>query len=169
MTVVDVGAGPDPDPRADETADRRPVADHQFDVQTEWPLPDGYATGVTMHHVIEHCRDPWHVVGEAARVLEPGGWLEITVPLGWSQDVDPDHEWRPTWQTFERLGQDREPWDPDVGLRLIRRDQTVYLGGPLRPLTPLFRWVARHAPQWGAHHADYGSLTAKYRRVDDGD
>lgn len=165
--VLDVGAGESPDPRADETADIRPGCDHRFDVTEEWPLRDEYASGLTLHHVVEHVGDPWHVYREAARVLTDGGWLEVTVPLGWSQDTDPDHEWRPTYEGLARFADaGRQPWDPNLPFALVRRDVAPRLGGPLADATPLLQLLARRWPAWACWHADHGEMTARYRRDD---
>lgn len=45
-----------------------------------WPFEDGRFIRVNAFHIIEHLTDYWPVISECARVLEPGGILEIHVP-----------------------------------------------------------------------------------------
>lgn len=44
---------------------------------TEPPLPDGFADGVLLADVLEHCPAPDRVVREAARMVRPGGWIYV--------------------------------------------------------------------------------------------
>lgn len=169
MTVLDIGAGQNPDPRATETVDLHVDADHQFDLDEEWPLDDNYALGITAHHVIEHL-DPHHVMREASRVLQPGGWLKITVPLGIAQRTDPTHEWYPTVESAEVLAggfhEDRH-WDPDVPLTLDGVTLDVGFLGPLTPLSPLLQACTYRWPVWAADKADRGEMRLHYRREHD--
>ena len=51
----------------------------------KWPpcsLPDESADAVTLINVLDHLRDPFGVLGEAWRILRPGGVLYIRVPNG---------------------------------------------------------------------------------------
>ncbi len=53
--------------RADFERDRLPWSDSSFDA-------------ITCMHVIEHLHDATHILGEAARVLKPGGRIYIETP-----------------------------------------------------------------------------------------
>jgi methionine biosynthesis protein MetW len=44
------------------------------------PFPDGCADGVLANQVIEHVANPLHFVGEACRILRPGGVFVATTP-----------------------------------------------------------------------------------------
>lgn len=46
----------------------------------EAAYPDSYFDGVLVWHVLEHVPDPRRVVGEAWRILQPGGVLIVAVP-----------------------------------------------------------------------------------------
>jgi hypothetical protein len=59
-------------------------------------LPRSYDV-VSMHHYLEHTRDPRLELGAAAKVLEPGGYLMIEVP-------DAESPWS------RRLGRFWLPW-----------------------------------------------------------
>lgn len=165
MRVLDIGAGHDPDPRATETVDSNAPADHAFDLDDPWPLPPGSVDGIVANHVVEHL-DATHVFAEAARVLrDPSGWFELTVPLGENARTDPDHVQEWTFGTPARYcARRQEPWDDPTDLVLESRAVSARLGGPLRPLTPLFQACAAVWPGWVADRCYQGELIARYRR-----
>lgn len=167
--VLDVGAGENPVPEATVTLDQRECADYQADIEREeWPLADGSVDVVVARHVLEHVADPAHVFREAGRVLVDGGFFAVTVPLGEDAHTDHDHETAWRYHTPRQFCQrEQRPWDPDVPFRLVRREIETWLGGPLAPLTPLFRAAERLWPAWAAHRCFAGELTAVYRRVSD--
>lgn len=67
------------------------------------PLADGSVGTVMATEVLEHCPDPAMLLGEAQRVLEPGGMVFGTVPFLWPiHDVPHDH-WRFTPWSLTRL------------------------------------------------------------------
>lgn len=62
---------------------------HDLDV-TPWPWKDESVDGIYAAHVFEHLKEWWPAFRECARVLKPGGKLEIRVPdesssgaMGW--------------------------------------------------------------------------------------
>lgn len=57
-----------------------PFVDEKGDV-AEIPLPDAQFDAVLCIHVLEHVEDDRKALGEIFRVLKPGGWALITVPL----------------------------------------------------------------------------------------
>lgn len=166
--VLDVGAGDNPDSRASETADLYVAdADHQFDIAEEWPLKTETYDGVVMSHVIEHVEDHAHVMEEATRVVRPGGWIEVSVPLGADWFADPTHERPWTWSTPAKFCCERsEAWQPDLSLRLVDRHLDVRLFPPLQRLTPLLQELAEFWPAEAARRCSSGELTAYYRRID---
>lgn len=176
--VIDLGSGSDPDYRHTHAVDVRAAdgVDMTFNLlQDTWPLSDDAAYAVIMNHVVEHFNreELTHVFREAGRVVEPGGYLELTVPLGMNFRTDEDHEppvW--TWQTPETLSRDhRRGWDPDVPFRLVDREVRMWAVQPLGFLTPAFRAVqyAFGDGEWSTEVANApmmaGELTARYRRV----
>lgn len=68
-----------------------------------WPWPDGSVDRVAANHIFEHVDDPVGFVGEAWRVLEPGGQLGVEVPHWRHPDAftDPTHRRFCTPQTFD--------------------------------------------------------------------
>lgn len=168
MTVLDVGAGEDPDMRATETLDIQPPADHVADLEAEWPIETASVHYIIANHVVEHLDDIRHFFAEAGRVLEPDGKLEVTVPLGEDALTDHDHEtvWRfCTPEQFCR--QQQRPWDPAVPFELKARRLRVWGMGPETVWTsPLAKLAAELWPAWVAHRAPAGELTARYRRVE---
>lgn len=45
-----------------------------------YPWPDNSVDGIEMFHILEHLDDWWQVILECARILKPGGYLDIRVP-----------------------------------------------------------------------------------------
>ena len=58
---------------------------------TAIPVPDGTYGAVLCTEVLEHHPEPIRVVAELARVLEPGGQLLLTAPLGSGLHQQPYH------------------------------------------------------------------------------
>lgn len=166
MTVLDVGAGHNPDPRATTTADSHDLegVDHEFDIRDAWPFADGVFDGVVMCHVLEHVADQAAVLAEAARVTRAGGWVEVTVPVGADAHADPDHASVWTYATpelFSAEGRTRH-WDATLPLRLVDRDADVWLFAPFRRLTPLLRAFGRLWPAEAVRRCSSGEITATY-------
>ncbi len=69
-----------------------PTVDVVADVR-ELPFPDGSVAEVEASSLLEHFRDPYAVLDEIHRVLEPDGVARFRVPSPWSQAglLDPDH------------------------------------------------------------------------------
>lgn len=165
MTVLEVGCGDDPDPRATMATDIRPTAsaDAQADIY-DLPLCDDSAEGLIARHVVEHLLQPELALEEVARVVKPGGWVEIRVPVGVNAANDGDHDSDWTWERPEQYSRaHRRGWDPDLPLRLVDRDLNVWLMGPWSALSPLFQLAARRWPAWAAYRAGGGELVARYK------
>ena len=58
------------------------------------PLFSDHADLVISGQTIEHCRNPFRLVGEMARVLKPGGAIIIIAPFKWSVHRFPIDCWR---------------------------------------------------------------------------
>lgn len=161
--IVDLGAGRNPDPRATETADVRPVADHQFDIEDTWSFGDNSVEGVIARHVYEHVTDREHFWSEAGRVLRRGGWLELTLPVGKNAVADDDHERVWQYTTPEHYCKHRQrSWDLTTDFVLDRRHLDVELQGFLAPLSPLLQVLATVSPGEAAYRCSAGELTARY-------
>lgn len=168
MTVLEVGCGDDPDPRATITTDLRETdaADAQANVY-DLPVTDDALDGLIARHVVEHLLQPGLALAEAARAVKPGGWVEIRVPLGVNHANDGDHETRWSWERPEQYSRDhRRGWDPDLPLRLADRDLHVWLMGPWSPLSPAFQLAAQRWPAWASYRAGGGELVARYEVLD---
>lgn len=109
-----------------------------------WPFEPNSAEYILASHVFEHFEDTEEVLRECARVLEPGGELEIRLPMGLDMKSDPDHlpenEW--TWRTPEFYTGARH-WDVDIGLEVVDRDVTLWT-----QLPGVFGFLQRLKVQW---------------------
>jgi len=47
---------------------------------TPYPWPDNSVDEIAMYHVLEHTEEWWDVICECARILKPGGTMEVRVP-----------------------------------------------------------------------------------------
>ena len=60
-----------------------PWADHHFDVHSI-PFDDGSFDIIMANHLMEHVDDDHAVLREFYRVLRPGGWGVLQVPIDWT-------------------------------------------------------------------------------------
>ena len=83
------------------------------------PIASASLALVISQEVIEHVGDPWRVVGEAARVLKPGGRLYLQAPFVIGYHPCPRDYWRFTAEGLGRLveaaGLELEDLQPSVG------------------------------------------------------
>ena len=84
-----------------------------------WPFEDNSVGVIRAHDILEHLKDPIHVMKEAHRVLAPGGYFMIMVPStdgrGWSQD--------PTHVSY---------WNQNSFWYYTRKEQAKYIDTPVR-------------------------------------
>lgn len=96
------------------TADlNSPLADLSFDVQ-QIPLPDNTYDVILCNHVLEHVPDDLQALRELYRILKPGGWAIMQVPLN------------PEW---EKTLEDPTITDPDERHRLFGQYDHVRMYG----------------------------------------
>lgn len=93
--------------------------------ETPWPFEDGRFDRIVAHHVLEHLADQSAILAECARVLEPGGRLEVAVPVGLDATADPDHEHTWSWRTPEFFTGARH-WDADLPLTVVEKDVSLW-------------------------------------------
>jgi hypothetical protein len=107
------------------------------------------------------------VLREATRCLRPGGWLEVTTPIGIDARTDPDHERDWSYETYEVIccEQRQRHWDDDVRLRLLDRSVDPYFRRPFSRLTPLLRAAGRWFPVEVSERATGGEITGWFERV----
>jgi SAM-dependent methyltransferase len=70
------------------------------------PLEAGSVNAILLTQVLEHVPDPRAVLGEAFRLLAPGGRLFLTAPLAWELHELPHDYFRYTGPGLERLATD---------------------------------------------------------------
>jgi len=166
--VVDLGAGTDADSRAQYTTDRHDVGvDFVFDLRDEWPFADGSLSGLIARHVFEHFTHDElreHVFPEARRVLKPGGWLELRVPLGSDLVTDPTHRSTWAWRTPLFYDDGHRHWTGKTGFELEERRLHVWMITPLGVFTPAIRFCAKHWPMefWYELPGATGELICRY-------
>lgn len=126
MTKLHLGCGDDRrdgwvnvDVRSDSAADMLVDLD-----RTPWPWADDSVQTIVAEHVFEHLEHLTAALHECARILEPGGHLHVTWPVGMNERADPDHEHTWVWDSPEMYCGAR-PWDADVGLDVVGRDVTL--------------------------------------------
>jgi len=92
LKLIDLGGRIAPAPGY-EIVDRRGPADHICDLDEDWPFETSSVGVIRASDVLEHLRDPIHVMNEAFRVLAPGGWFFVSVPStdGRGAFQDPTH------------------------------------------------------------------------------
>jgi predicted SAM-dependent methyltransferase len=113
------------------------AADLQLDLRERWPFPDNSASNIYSEHLLEHFEPHFeipHFLGEAWRVLEPGGVFDVSVPdtipliesygnvnaTYWS--VASENCWHPGCQThlekinyhFRQGGEHKYAWDGET-------------------------------------------------------
>jgi SAM-dependent methyltransferase len=148
---LNLGAGDDTDPgRWDVDIRDGPGIDQVVDLdEMPWPWPDETFGLIQASHVLEHLDSVGDALAECARVLRPGGFVEVHWPVGMNERADPDHAHRWVWDTPLYYCGERA-WDRDVGLAVVNRsvDVHVHLNGVSRWLYR--RWIAmyrrRHGP-----------------------
>jgi SAM-dependent methyltransferase len=62
-----------------------PLADVKMDIQA-MPVSDNSFDVIICNHVLEHVDDDITAMREIFRVLKPGGWAVMQVPVDWSRD-----------------------------------------------------------------------------------
>jgi SAM-dependent methyltransferase len=110
--VLDVGAGDAPYRELFDHCEYR-TSDwgnslHALDVDMiasadALPVEDACLDAVLLTQVLEHVPDPAAVLGEAARVLRPGGTVAVTVPFVWELHELPFDFWRYTPASLSQL------------------------------------------------------------------
>lgn len=92
---LDIGGGYDPAPGYVNLDPRHGVGIMQRKVQDGIPLSDRSCTTIRASHVLEHIPTEFRiaVMNECHRVLAPGGWFEVILPLfpTWQAMADPTH------------------------------------------------------------------------------
>lgn len=62
-----------------------PLADLKMDIM-QMPVPDNTYDVVICNHVLEHVTDDRVAMREILRVLKPGGWAILQVPVDWARN-----------------------------------------------------------------------------------
>lgn len=107
---------------------------------------DNSIDGIEMHHVLEHIPNWWQCFCECARILKPGGYLNIRVPDESSSSAgtwrDHFHIFTPeSFHGIQEVGHGTSAWgkleQDKIPLKLIRHDVVPF---------PRFQWMAKFCP-----------------------
>jgi SAM-dependent methyltransferase len=120
------------------------------------PFASGSLTVVISQEVIEHVADPWRVVGEAARVLKPGGRLYLQAPFVIGYHPSPRDYWRFTAEGLRRLVE-------SAGLELERLEPSVGAGSGMYRIAVEF-WAVLAAAAWARLYLPAKGLAAMLLR-----
>lgn len=131
-----------------------PDITHNLNDPDGWPFHTDRFNRVAASHIFEHLDDLEFQFNEAARVLVPGGELEVRVPFGLNALTDHTHQHHFTWDTFLQFAQNGEDindnyqFDPSPPLRLVDRSvKSAVCHGPFKVTSPLFqRFLRKHGP-----------------------
>lgn len=142
----------------------------------QWPFDNQSVDYIIMSHVLEHLNDEKTALRECARILKPGGVLEIKMPVGLDMDSDPTHKqdntW--TWRTPEFYNGKRH-WDSDIGIKLLDRKVDIWVQKP-----GVFGWIQKNKIRYMKYRYDdgewcfglestSGEFTVKYKKLSLGD
>lgn len=104
-----------------------PIADMHFDLH-EIPLEDNRFDVVFCNHVLEHVDDAHQCMSELYRVMKPGGWGIMQVPLDYSRDTtyedasitSPEEREKHFWQKdhVRLFGNDYPEWLKKAGFEV---------------------------------------------------
>lgn len=97
-----------------------------------WPWDSESYDEIRAYHLLEHLDNAEKAMHEAARLLRPGGKLEVKVPIGTNALADPDHVHQWTWRTPEFYTGKRH-WDTDIGLNVESRSVSLNALHPYPP------------------------------------
>lgn len=110
------------------------------------PLADGSAGAVVMHQILHYLSDPARAIGEAARLLAPGGKLLIV-------DFAPhEHEFLRDAHRHERLGFETatlSQWLHDAGLHVTTTRELAPATKNRGEQLTVSLWLAERAPSLG--------------------
>ena len=100
-----------------------------------WPWESESFDTIRAFHLFEHLEDIEAALRESERILKPGGYLMLKLPMGVDATADPDHIWGGgfpwTWRT-PKFYTGKRHWDVDVGLRVVNRKVNVWSHRPTR-------------------------------------
>jgi SAM-dependent methyltransferase len=94
-------------------------ADYNIDLTKPWPFKDNSVGVLRAQDILEHLKDPIHVMKEAYRVLAPGGYFMINVPSTDGRGAFQD----PTHVSF---------WNENSFWYYTKHDQARFIDTPVR-------------------------------------
>lgn len=161
-----------------DNADNNPDCKPQlvFDINDErWPIDTETYGWVVMMNVLEHLSDGLHAIGEAWRVLKPGGHLDIVVPhwLHKSSIEDPTHVrffshqsaeyWKATTYTRNTSWYSSARFDFSTENITLARDEAS--GAETLQLLNAIRHRPDPASKLLAHLADYDYIPGRHHHI----
>ena len=98
----------------------RKDVDEQFDVMSI-PYPDRSFSAVFCSHVLQDVTDDEKAIAEFFRILKPGGWAILNVPLSTDITIDHKKKWNGTRSKYnKRPDEYLRSYGPDFAVRFAR-------------------------------------------------
>ncbi len=87
---------------------RETGAEHIFDLEEKFPLPDASYDGVICMNIMEHIYNHEQFLSECRRILKPGGKILLAVPFIMQVHPSPHDYFRYTDETLKKIFADAE-------------------------------------------------------------
>lgn len=160
----------------DYSARYDPDVVHDLNDPAGWPFPDNCFEQVLARHVFEHLDDLSFQFQEAARVLKPGGRLDVWYPVGMNARTDPTHQHYLTYDSAVFFAQNHDEYGPHYQIEapapfdLEERElASAWVHGAFSVTKPVFRLLRWHYGD-GLWVSDWpgmsGEVHVRYRRQD---
>lgn len=129
-----------------------------------WPWRDNQWDRVLAKHVLEHLQEPVQALQEIARIVTPGGTLELWYPIGHTRFEDPTHRHYWNWHTAAAIAGERKHGHEHVDGLTLDEQTAVWNVDTLhwRAYTTLRERVDGPGPWFGQVPGLYGNVVAHY-------
>jgi SAM-dependent methyltransferase len=125
-----------------------------------WPFNSKEFDVVLMNHSLEHTSDVLKTLGEAHRILKPGGRLIVQVPYFRHRDAwsDPTHKHFFTSRSLDYVLKGKKIADDYHYTSFRFQDRGFWYGWPQRSRNPLRQWIKKIIHRYPDFYDQYLSL-----------